>query len=225
MKLFFLGTGAADWDPVKSEKGEHRRYTSALVDDILLIDPGPCVLDAMAEYNKNISDIKFIINTHRHRDHYDEDTIKTLEQGGAEFIDFKSGNVKEIGGYTISAYTANHGTCAEAVHFIIEKDDKKLFYGLDSAWLLYDEIKAIKEKHIDLAVLDGTIGNAEGDYRIFEHNNLRMIREMKLTLNPYVDRFAISHMARTLHEPQEVLAAEMANYEIEVAFDGWETEI
>ena len=102
---------------------------------------------------------------------------------------------------------------------------KKLFYGLDSAWLLYDEIKAIKEKHIDLAVLDGTIGNAEGDYRIFEHNNLRMIREMKLTLNPYVDRFAISHMARTLHEPQEVLAAEMANYEIEVAFDGWETEI
>ena len=225
MKIFFLGTGAADWVLKEEQEGEFRRYSSALIDDNLLIDPGPQVLEAMVEYSKSCEDIKYIINTHRHKDHYDEDTLTAIKAKGAEFIDFKAGEVRKLGDYTVSAYAANHGTSTEAVHFIIEKDGKKIFYGLDSAWLLYEEVKAIKEKHIDFAVLDGTIGNQEGDYRIFEHNNLRMVREMKLTLDLFVDRFAISHMAYTLHEPHEVLAKEMAQYNIEVAFDGLETEI
>ena len=225
MKIFFLGTGAADWTLKEDRTGEFRKFSSVLIDDYLLIDPGSQDLEACDEYGKNCDNIKYIINTHRHKDHYNEDTLATLKAKGAQFIDFKAGEERKLGDYTVSAYAANHGTSTEAVHFIIEKDGKKLFYGLDSAWLLYDEVKAIKDKHIDLAVLDGTIGNQEGDYRIFEHNNLRMVREMKLTLDPFVDRFAISHMAYTLHEPQEVLAKEMEQYNIEVAFDGLETEI
>ncbi len=225
MKVFFLGTGAADWVLKEEKGGEYRRFSSVLIDNNLLIDPGPQVLEAMAQYGKNIEDIKYIIVTHRHSDHYNEDTLKALQNSGAELIDFKAGEERKLGDYTVSAYTANHGTSTEAVHFIIEKDGKKLFYGLDSAWLLYGEVKAIKEKHIDLAVLDGTIGNQEGDYRVFEHNNLRMVREMKLTLEPFVDRFMISHMAYTLHQPHEELSKEMKEYNIEVAFDGLETEI
>lgn len=225
MKVFFLGTGAADWVLKEEGGGETRRFSSVLIDDVLLIDPGPQVLEAMSEYGKIPENIKYIIVTHRHGDHYNEETVKTLENYGAEFINFVSGEERKLGEFMVSAYTANHGTSTEAVHFIIEKDGKKFFYGLDSAWLLYDEIKAIKEKHIDYAVLDGTIGNQEGDYRIFEHNNLRMVREMKLTLAPFIRRFAISHMAYTLHQPHEQLAEEMKNYNIEVAFDGFETEI
>lgn len=225
MKLFFLGTGAADWSLKTDCEGEIRKYSSALINSDLLIDPNPQVLEAMAQYGKNCEDVKYIINTHRHKDHYDEETIKILENNGAEFVDFKAGQVTKLAKYTVSAYTANHGTSREAVHFIIEEGGKKLFYGLDSAWLLYDEIKAIKEKNIDLAVLDGTIGNQEGDYRIFEHNNLRMVREMKLTLDPFIKRMVISHLAYTLHGSHSEVVKDMSQYGIEVAFDGWETEI
>lgn len=226
MKLMFLGTGASDWDINAPEREEgFRRYTSTLVDGCLLIDPGPCVIEALETFGVDKKGIKYIINTHNHRDHYNTETIDILQRAGAEFIAFSAGETKELGGYKISAYTANHGTCKDAIHFIIEDGSKKLFYGLDSAWLLYDEVKAIKEKHIDLAVLDGTIGETEGDYRIFEHNNLRMIREMKLTLNDYVDRFFISHMARTLHTDHNTLSELMKKDGIEVAYDGLEITI
>lgn len=41
MKLHFLGTGAADWD-INNPRDDinFRRYSSLLVDDTLLIDPG-----------------------------------------------------------------------------------------------------------------------------------------------------------------------------------------
>jgi len=42
MKITFLGTGAADWPLQREEKmKEFRRLSSALIDGVLLIDPGP----------------------------------------------------------------------------------------------------------------------------------------------------------------------------------------
>jgi hypothetical protein len=56
MKLLFLGTGAADW-PMKKTTAmtEFRRLSAALVDDILLIDPGPQVFDALASFGRDPS--------------------------------------------------------------------------------------------------------------------------------------------------------------------------
>lgn len=226
MKLLFLGTGAADWDIKSPERQEgFRRYTSTLVDGCLLIDPGPCVSEALRTFGADRSKIKYIINTHSHSDHYNKETVESLEKEGAEFITFQAGEVKNVGKYKISAFTANHGTCKGAVHFIIDDGDKKLFYGLDSAWLLYEEVQAIIENHINLAILDATIGDVPGDYRIFEHNNLNMVREIKLTLNNSVDKFIISHMARTLHTDHKTLSDLMAKDGIDVAYDGLEMDV
>ena len=52
-----------------------------------------------------------------------------------------------------------------------------------------------------------------------------MVLEMKKTLKPYIGKFAISHMARTLHTDHKTLSADMQAHGIEVAYDGWETEI
>ena len=84
MKLLFLGTGAADWDiksPVREEG--FRRFTSTLVDRILLIDPGPCVLEALDTFGVNQNGIKYIINTHSHSAHYNKETVGALEKSGA----------------------------------------------------------------------------------------------------------------------------------------------
>lgn len=224
MKILFLGTGAADWN-IQNHKhlDGFRRNASVLIDDCLLIDPGPNVLDALSTFGKKVEDIQYIINTHKHADHYCEETVSQLKN--AALYTFSAGEVKTFGGYTVTALKANHSTCREALHFLISDGEKKLFYGLDGAWLLYDEVQAIKSTGINFAVLDATVGNAPGDYRIFEHNNLNMVLEMKRTLAPYIKRFCISHMARTLHSTHEELQAQMKQYDVEVAFDGYETEI
>ena len=224
MKITFLGTGAADWKFQKHKDLEgFRRNSSVLIDDCLLIDPGADVPNALHTFDKSIDKIKYIINTHTHFDHYNEDTVRYLSD--ARFYPMSAGDVQTIGRYTVTALRANHSTCKDAVHFIISDGEKSLFYGLDGAWLMYDEVTAIEKCGIDLAVLDATIGDVPGDYRIFEHNNLNMVIEMKTTLKKYVKRFFISHMARTLHTSHHELGERMKPHGIEVAFDGCEIEI
>lgn len=221
MKLLFLGTGAADWPLENTENlPEFRRLSSALVDDTLLIDPGPQVIDALEQYGKNR--VRYILNTHRHADHFSEETVAALTQNGAQSVILAAFDEVQLGPYHVCAYPANHSTIDKAVHFIIGDGEKTLFYGLDGAWLMFDEVAAIRQYRPDLAVLDATIGDVDGDDRIFEHNNLNMVLEMQKTLKPYVKQFCISHMARTLHTDHQTLVERMRPYEILVARDGME---
>ena len=221
MKIFFLGTGAADWPLERpADYKEFRRLSSAVIGDTLLIDPGPQVPEALETYGKN--SIQYIINTHSHSDHYSEKTKQALCNRGAKFVKLQPGEQVALGKYSVTAYKANHGTCTDAVHFMITDGEKTLFYGLDSAWLLYEEFQAIRICKPDLAVFDATIGDCPGDYRIFEHNNLNMVLEMKQTLDPYMGKVCISHMARTLHTDHKTLAENMAKHGIIAACDGLE---
>lgn len=204
---------------------EFRRLSSALIDDVLLIDPGPQIFDALAELGKDNGAIKYVINTHKHSDHFCPEVLQQLELTGAVFYDLSAGCNEKIGNYTVRAYEANHATCEKTVHFIISDGDKTLFYGLDGAWLMYDEVQAIKEFKPDFAVFDATIGYIDGDYRIFEHNNLNMVLEMKKTLQEYIGKFSISHMARTLHTDHKSLDEAMQKHDIIAAYDGLEINI
>lgn len=221
MNLLFLGTGAADW-PMERPDGvsEFRRCSSLLIDDVLLIDPGPQVLEALTTFGKSAQSIRWVIHTHCHSDHYHEPTLELLRQNGAVHEPLNGSDVRRLGNYTVSAYRGNHATCADTVHYLIEDGTSCLFYGLDGAWLTYEEVAGIREKRPRLAVLDATIGHVDGDYRIFEHNNLNMVLEMQKTLAPFVGRFCISHMARTLHTDHATLAEDMARHQILTAYDG-----
>ncbi len=224
MKITFLGTGAADWRAADHKEMEgYRRNASALIDDVLLIDPGPDVPDAIESFGIDAGKIRYILNTHRHKDHYCGATFSCFP--GAAFLPLRAGEAATLGKYRVSALAANHGTARCAVHFLITDGEKTLFYGLDGAWLLYDEVAAIQEAKPDLAVLDATVGEQAGDYRVFEHNDLAMARLLKAALAPHVKRFCISHMSRKLHKPHKELAADMAREGIEVAFDGLTLEL
>ncbi len=223
MKLTFLGTGAADW-PLQREAGmtEFRRLSSALIDDTLLIDPGPQVFDALSEFGKDPKAIRYILITHKHGDHFCIQTLERLMQTGAKLIEPEANETVQLGLYTVRAYHGNHSTCEKTLHYLISDETHTLFYGLDGAWLLYEEVQAILQYHPDVAVLDATIGFCDGDYRIFEHNNLNMVLEMQKTLRDSVRRFCISHMARTLHTDHQTLCRAMEPHGILVASDGLE---
>ena len=222
MKLLFLGTGAADYSAKHRELSGYRRNSSALVNGALLIDPGPCVPEALETFGVDISKIRYVVFTHTHKDHYHENTIEYLQKAGAQLVTFADGESKRLLDYTVTALPGNHSVHVQ--HFIIDDGTSKLFYGLDSAWLLYEEIQQMKSRGIDFAVLDGTIGFIQGDYRVFEHCNMDMILAMWQSLAPFVKRICISHMARTLHTDHQTLAQEMERYGVETAFDGWIAE-
>ena len=98
-----------------------------------------------------------MITTHRHSDHFNLETVAKLEEAGATFIELKDKDKVQVGKYTICAYQGNHGTCKDTLHFIISDGEKTIFYGLDGAWLLYDEVCGIKEYTPDFAVFDDDI--------------------------------------------------------------------
>lgn len=225
MEILFLGTGAADWPAEDPGTGEFRRLSSALLDGTLLIDPGPCVPEALARFAQGMPAPRYMINTHRHSDHFCPDTVEKLSASGTEFVEMAAGDTKVLGRYTVRAFRANHATCPDPVHFLIDDGDRRLYYALDGAWLLYEEYQAIREFRPHLVVLDATIGDVPGDYRIFEHNNLTMVREMRRTLAPYAERFCISHMARTLHRDHASLSECMAPDGIIAAHDGMRLQV
>lgn len=83
MKLAFLGTGAADWDFRKKEeylkeRGEFRRLSSTLINDELLMDPGPHIFDAEETFGISLGKVKIVLITHSHDDHYNEENVFKL---------------------------------------------------------------------------------------------------------------------------------------------------
>lgn len=223
MELLFLGTGAADYNESHRHMDGYRRNTSLLIDGCLLIDPGPCVLDALDTFGVARECVRYIIHTHKHADHYCQATVDALCATGAVLVDIENGATARVGKYDITALEGNHSIPVQ--HFVICDGERSLFYGLDCAWLLYSEIAYLRENPVDYAVLDGTVGFISGDYRVFEHCTMDMILIMWHSMRDFVKRLCISHMARTLHTDHETLAREMAKHEVEVAYDGYRVHL
>ena len=244
MLLHFLGTGAADWKG-PDERGEYRRLTSTLIDGCLLIDVNPEVLELIP----NKSAVAAVAFTHSHADHFNIDALRALApctvyaheswadeiQGdGLTIIPLKLGEeITAVTGHILTAMPANHSTARayeQPVHYLVEKDGFRLLYATDGAWLLNQVHHTIGKRLLNAAVFDATIGDGfDGDYRIFEHNSIDMVRLMVATLKKQ-NRLAegapvfLTHMARTLHGTQAEIEAKLEKPLI-AAYDGFVSEV
>lgn len=81
MRITFLGTGSADGWPnpfcecsscgTEREAGRVRRPSSALIDDVILIDCGPTTTHAASSAGLSLRSVQHVLITHGHPDHLD----------------------------------------------------------------------------------------------------------------------------------------------------------
>ncbi len=250
MLLKFLGTGAADrmnlpQDDDFSNK-DHRRCACALLDGHIMLDCGPHALNALTAANVSLYDITDIIITHRHCDHFNIENInKIAECGGvrlwlrdgelisgcdAQIIYMKLFKQYIIDDLTVIGLPANHEPEVFPQHLYITDGEKKLYYALDGAWILNETVKFLKGAELNAIVLDATVGDYSGDFRLGEHNSIPMIRlivDSMRTLKIINDKtdILLSHIACCLHKSHEETQQILERDGFIAAYDGFSLTI
>ena len=234
--FLFLGTGAADWQKPEPS-GEFRAFSSMLAFNKILFDCPAHVPLTLEKQKVSLNAIDYIFISHSHRDHFDVEAIKCilasrpietralvysctavveiLQNAGIEACGVEPFLVFNTGEFNVVPLTANHSVTGIKdeipLHYLVSLKTYSWLYALDGAWLPYASWEVLRGCKLDALIIDATIGDGhEGDYRIFEHNSLPMIRIMVETmqktdvLKPNAP-VILTHLARTLHPDQKTL--------------------
>jgi phosphoribosyl 1,2-cyclic phosphate phosphodiesterase len=253
MKLQLLGTGAADWAGYTPQNNDLRGFAFGLLDEKVLIDCGPTALLAFSHYGIDFEKITDILLTHSHIDHFDIESLRFLVNkrvsktpiclrgpieaikqaktltGKISLCPLSPGDEFAIDTLKVTALEANHTThfpTEKALHYFFETaQNQTLLYATDGAWFLKPTWQFLRKHKIDLIVWDFTIGDTSGNWRIFEHNSLDMIKVMTETFREdgvFSDetQIVLSHMARTLCSPHKQLQKKINSFKFNLAFDG-----
>ena len=256
MEITFLGTSAHDFskrlltDFKDSFDKDARRSSSVMIDGRYLVDCGTHTTESLRIIGKPLCEIEAIFITHQHPDHYDENNIRAIAAARREPLRIYIRDGAEVGrienvelilmspfiacsvgeGLTVTGMPANHDGNTHPQHFMIECGGKRLFYGCDGAWLLNETYGFMRRRRFDALILDATVGDYEGDYRMGEHNSIPMIRLMLPSLRSVgiIDGQSavwLSHIAPSLHAPHERTVEIARAFGADVAYDGLKIEI
>lgn len=251
----FLGTCAADFSPrLKGDCADcfdknARRASVMMFNEHFLIDCGPHCLDSMRIAGVDPGTITDLFVTHLHGDHFNRNNIgivadACMKKNGKPLNVWVSEEAGDLGidGITVkpmkkfteydvdgtlrvTGMSANHDKNAHPQHLLFNLDGRKFFYGCDGAWLLNDTYYHLKNSALVLAVLDGTCGDYEGDFRIAEHNTIPMIRVMLPSLRTMKiindeTEIYLSHLAPSLHKSHDETEKIVRPMGVKIAYDG-----
>jgi len=194
MKVVMLGTGAADGWPTPfcwcascaqaAAAGHIRRQTSALIDDIILLDCGAEAPRSAVQSGRRLDRVRLILFTHAHPDHCDPqavlwrrwasirerlviagppDALERCEQwiGPDDPIDFEplsAGSTLDVVGYSVTAVAATH-TPGALLYAITAPDGSSLLYATDTGPLTDDTVAALGGRRFDAAFVELTWGD------------------------------------------------------------------
>lgn len=237
-----------------------RTRSQAILDDRLLIDFPADTYMHYINFDIKLRDIKACIITHSHSDHlYAEDLVARetpycdlrggeplVVYGGRDAYDkmkainnepenwrpelVKPFEAFDADGYTVIPLNANHALNTSPYIYLIEKDDKVLFYSNDTGLYpeeTWDFLKSYK-KRINLVSFDCTKGSQKQDYP--SHLSLPdciEIREELCRMNLCDDntKYVLTHFS---HNGKDCLYDDMvkaaAKENFEVAYDGMVVE-
>lgn len=130
----------------------------------------------------------------------------------------------EHNGYQITPVLANHAKMELCYNYLIKKDGRTFFYGLDSGYLKEPTFEFLSKVHIDSAVFECTYatyieGDKTNNHLNFESlfNQVARLRQMGTLSDAKVYASHVSHSSGMSHdEIQEVLM----KHDINLAYDG-----
>ena len=255
LKLQFLGTCACDFSPKLENEFKYcfdkdaRRSSALLINDTILIDCGIHTLESLDILKIPYEQIADILITHTHDDHYIVKNIEIIaknrhsplrlwiredanvpEFSNVEIIRMSPLTKYEKYDMTVVGLPANHDQKAFPQHLLLEINEKRLYYACDGGWIMCEAVNYLRDANLDVLVVDATIGDFEGDYRVGEHNSIPMIRHMLpfLKTNKIISdktKVYLSHIAPSLHKSHNEIAEIAKAFGADVAFDGLLVEV
>ncbi len=236
-----------------------RRFTSMIADDTILIDMAPQSYGFAKRLGVDFSKLGFALLSHTHGDHYSKEAVLNFAKESGKQLTLYCHKaaveqlklcgedleyVRPVGvdtlqtfehdGYKITSLEANHvvdGSDEIALHYIIEdKNGKKTFYGCDGGWFTARTWEYMRKLKFDTMILEATVGDKDGDFRLGTHNSIPMLRLIVAALweNNMIDnntRLFASHIARTLHVSHEHTSLLLKEIGITIAYDGYTAEV
>lgn len=210
-----------------------RRCTTLMIDGTILVDVSRQSFDYQKKLGKDPAAITDIFLSHAHGDHFNRDSLMKYAEatggkvrfwchkGALENLKFTEEELErfvlcpveicdtwETAGMTVTALPANHlvgsfTTAEKPLHYVFEKDGKRLYYGCDGGWYTAIEWEYMRAKQLvfDGVILDATVGEDDGNFRIATHNNLAMIKLLTLSLR----------QNGMLHENSKLITTHFAN--------------
>ena len=201
MRLLFLGTGGSELKlvPECEVTGEYRRATSMLIDENVVVDLGLQSFDFATKLGAKTDGITDIFLSHTHRDHYMKQALLGYlsvakqpirfwyPEAASEKLSFTEAELEklelhpvkpldrwETAGMSILALPANH-TDPNTVHYVFEKEGKRLYWGLDGMWFAPLEWRWLfRGAPLDAAIIDATFvcEDPRRFGRLDGHNNI-----------------------------------------------------
>lgn len=200
MEVLLLGTGGADgwpnpWCTCASctwarSAGIIRRQTSALIDDVLLVDCGPETPRAALHHGRSLVEVRHVLLTHSHNDHLApaalvwrgwaqrDDPIDVIGPPTAiamcrewvepnpptlRFREVRAGDRLTVGEYDVRVHAADHNPDVgpPVLYDIAGPDGSRIFWGTDTGPLPDSTMAATSGVGYDAFFLEESTGDVD----------------------------------------------------------------
>ena len=212
LQFLGTGAAGSYKTPECEMKPGRRRCAAMLFDDNVLVDCSLQAYDYAVKLGRDPSAVTDIFLSHAHGDHLSLTALKSYNDAAKQPIRFwchhttaewlkpllgddypnilvcpvETREPWEAAGMTVTALPANHmvdNGKQQPVHFIFEKDGKKLYYATDGGWFRAEAWEYLrKDITFDGVIFDATDGDWAGSHRIGTHNGYPMLKLMLIAM-------------------------------------------
>jgi phosphoribosyl 1,2-cyclic phosphate phosphodiesterase len=237
MNLLFLGTSSSEALPridcdcpqcQSKDKKDRRTRSAILINNKILIDAGPDIIEQFSIYNFQISNLKAVIITHQHEDHIKGlKNLKTHFRPKGECCEGRISNLKiyypkdgqrfKTEGVEFFAFEVPHSKIVKTHGLLI---NKKIAYIPDFSEITSKMKKIIKRSKI--AILDGSMLNRPfgGHLPI-----TKIISNLKSQISNLIVYFTHNGHTHLPHKELEKFIQKQGGRNFHLAYDGLEIRI